>query len=92
MATDFSDREIELELQLPREARPGTEVEVNVGSNLSENAFVHLWAVDEGVLSVTEFNTPDPANAFFAPWRAVVDSGDLFLELFPRPQAVEFDG
>jgi uncharacterized protein YfaS (alpha-2-macroglobulin family) len=83
LATDFSDRKIELELELPTEARPGTEVEVKVGTNLSGNAYVHLWAVDEGVLSVTDFNTPDPTNSFFAPWRAVVDSGDLYLELFP---------
>ncbi|MDC0156759.1 MG2 domain-containing protein [Verrucomicrobia bacterium] len=83
LATDFSPRKIELALELPSEARPGTEVEVKVGTNLSENAYVHLWAVDEGVLSVTDFNTPAPSKSFFAPWRAVVDSGDLYLELFP---------
>ena len=83
LATDFTEREIELDLQLPRETRPGAEVVVKVGSNLSEgDAFVHLWAVDEGVLSVTEFTTPSPGNSFFAPWRAKVDSGDLYLELF----------
>jgi alpha-2-macroglobulin len=83
VATDFTDREIELDLQLPSEARPGSEVEVQVRSSLSgENSFLHLWAVDEGVLSVTEFETPSPINIFFAPWRAKVDSGDLYLELF----------
>jgi uncharacterized protein YfaS (alpha-2-macroglobulin family) len=83
LATDFTEREIELDLQLPREARPGAEVEVKVATNLSGgSAFVHLWAVDEGVLSVTEFKTPSPSGSFFAPWRAKVDSGDLYLELF----------
>ena len=58
LATDFTEREIELDLQLPRETRPGAEVVVKV-ANLSEgDAFVHLWAVDEGVLSVTKFTRP----------------------------------
>ena len=83
LATDFSERKLEVDLELPKEARPGTQVEVKVSANLSANALIHLWAVDEGVLSVTDFETPDPANSFFAPWRAVVDSGDLYLELFP---------
>ncbi|MBN38424.1 MAG: hypothetical protein CMI29_08155 [Opitutae bacterium] len=83
LATDFTEREIELDLQLPEKTRPGTEVEVRVHSNLSgQNAFVHLWAVDEGVLSVTDFDTPSPGDSFFGPWRAKVDSGDLYLELF----------
>ena len=83
LATDFTEREIELDLRLPREVRPGAEVVVKVGSNLSkDDAFVHLWAVDEGILSVTQFTTPSPGKSFYAPWRAKVDSGDLYLELF----------
>ena len=40
LATDFTEREIELDLRLPRETRPGAEVVVKVGSNLSEGRCV----------------------------------------------------
>jgi uncharacterized protein YfaS (alpha-2-macroglobulin family) len=92
LATDFSEQRLEVELDALERVQPGTEVTVRAKVNTVKAAYVHLWAVDEGVLSVTDYETPDPTDLFFSPWRAKVDSGDLYLELLPdhkRPGSME---
>ena len=92
LATDFSEQRLEVELDALEKVQPGTEVTVRAKVNTVKAAYVHLWAVDEGVLSVTDYETPDPTDLFFSPWRAKVDSGDLYLELLPdhkRPGSME---
>ncbi|MFP6885956.1 MAG: alpha-2-macroglobulin family protein, partial [Opitutales bacterium] len=92
LATDFSEQRIEVELDVLDKVTPGTEVTVRAKVKADESAYVHLWAVDEGVLSVTDYKTPDPTDRFFGPWRAKIDSGDLYLELLPdhkRPGSME---
>ena len=85
--TDFSARHLPLELGLPAKVEPGGKVTVKAkvkgAADRSEPVYVHLWAVDEGVLSLTDYETPDPAGVFYAPWRSKVDTGDSYLELLP---------
>ncbi|MBC8349262.1 MAG: hypothetical protein H8E24_11695 [Verrucomicrobia bacterium] len=92
VATDFSKERLDVELDVLDKVQPGTEVTVRAKVKADESAYVHLWAVDEGVLSVTDYKTPDPTDLFFDPWRAKIDSGDLYLELLPdhkRPSSME---
>ena len=92
VSTDFSKQLLDVALEVPAKVRPGSKVVVRANVNVAEASHVHLWAVDEGVLSVTDYKTPDPAGFFFAPWRSTVDSGDLYLELLPdykRPGSME---
>lgn len=54
-------------------------------------AMVHLWAVDEGLLLPTAFETPDPYAYFLSPRRAAVFTSDLFYQLLPdyeRPETI----
>ncbi len=92
LATDFSKERLDVELDVLDKVQPGAEVTVRARVKGDESTYVHLWAVDEGVLSVTDYETPDPTDLFYGPWRAKVDSGDLYLELLPdhkRPSSME---
>ncbi len=47
-------------------------------------SFVTLAAVDNGVLQVTDFKTPDPYNYFYASRALQVNAYDLYPYLFPE--------
>jgi hypothetical protein len=52
---------------------------------------VHLWAVDEGILLPTGYETPDPHRYFLSPRRSAVFTSDLFYRLLPdydRPETI----
>lgn len=44
---------------------------------------VHLWAVDEGILATSGFQSPDPHAYFFSPRKNNVISSDVFSSLLP---------
>lgn len=58
----------EVELQTPSEVEPNTELEiiVDIKDATQESTFVTVAAVDEGILSITDFETPDPNQEIFA--------------------------
>ena len=68
---------------------PGSEVEVAAlvtngdGSPIS-GAEVTLYAVDEGILSLTGYSTPSPKEEFNAPFPLSVRMGQSLSELFPE--------
>ncbi|WP_281555865.1 alpha-2-macroglobulin [Thalassomonas sp. RHCl1] len=49
--------------------------------------FVTLAAVDVGVLSISDFDTPDPFDAFFGQRRYSVDSRDVYNKIIELSQA-----
>lgn len=54
-------------LTVPDEVRPQSPLTVNIDLGpQTEPAFVTIAAVDEGILSLTHFKDPDPAEAIFA--------------------------
>ena len=81
--------------QLPAFARVGTKIDVTVSVGSPQNprrpAWVHLWAVDEGILLTTAYKTPDPMKYFFAKRRLGVATSDMFARLLPdhrRPKSM----
>ncbi len=72
LAVDSSARKLRVAVRPSRaEAAPGDTVEVEAELRDAANApvagEVTLFAVDEGSLSLTDYRTPDPSAAFFAP-------------------------
>ena len=65
LATDFSKELLDVELDVLDKVQPGAEVTVRTRVKGDESTYVHLWAVDEGVLSVTDYETPDPTDLFY---------------------------
>ncbi|MCS6899865.1 MAG: MG2 domain-containing protein [Myxococcales bacterium] len=72
IVVDTSSRRLNVEIKPDRrELHPGDEVNVEVNvqdaGGKGARAEVTLYAVDEGVLSLTGYRTPDPVEVFFAP-------------------------
>lgn len=87
LATDHSRHELPVTIAAPKQAQPRQAVSVTVQapapSDASSPPVVHLWAVDEGILLTTAYDTPDPLAYFFALRRAGVTSSDVFGDLLP---------
>lgn len=92
---DHEEKRIPLQVQAAGQSRPGQTIRVTVTTGPSADpnrpAMVHLWAVDEGLLLPTAFETPDPFAYFFSPRTPAVFTSDLFYQLMPdyeRPQTI----
>ena len=86
---DMGDRSFGLTLDAPEVARPGGPLTVTVqaeGGPGGETAFVTLAAVDEGILALTRFQSPDPVDWFFGQYRLGVDLLDDYGRLLDPNQ------
>jgi alpha-2-macroglobulin len=93
---DNTNRTLLTTIHAPVEIRPKSTLNVSItvkdsNGNLVSGAGVALVAVDEGILQLTGFQTPD-ALAFFSSWRALgVQTADLYSMLMPeikKPEGV----
>ena len=66
----------------PAQIRSKTKQQIKVKT--APNAEVTLAVVDEGILQITAFPSPDPYNWFYGKRALEVKSYDLFDELFPE--------
>ncbi len=79
---DRSDKRIELTVQAPDQVQPQSTLSLKLSSaQASESMMVTVAAVDQGVLSITDFETPDPFEYFYQPRSAGVDARDNFSEV-----------
>ncbi len=64
---DMSRRTFDLTIRAPEVARPGREqlVTIDIGGGPREPVFLTLAAVDEGILRLTKFQSPDPVDWYF---------------------------
>ena len=76
-------RTLAIELGTPEKITPRQRIEVpiKVGNLRGEEAFVTLAAVDEGILQLTRFKTPDPADYYFGKRRLGVSMRDDYGRL-----------
>jgi alpha-2-macroglobulin len=84
LGMDRKPRTLDIAIDAPAEATPdgGIDIPVTVtGLDAGKPAFVTLAAVDEGVLGLTGFKTPDPAGHYYAKRRLGVAVRDLFGRL-----------
>src|SRR5207302_7318816 len=97
---DPADRRLAIEIVTAPEVRPlstldlGLRVTDDAGQPV-RNAPVTLAAVDEGILQLTSFHTPDPLGFFYADRALGVESSDIFGQLMPevaRPEKVSAIG
>lgn len=82
---DRSARQLQLGLTLPAaKVRPESDITVNIkvaNAPAGPPVMVSLAAVDEGVLSVTDFKTPNPFAWFFAPRRYLMEMRDIYSNI-----------
>lgn len=80
------DRKLAITLDAPEKIRPNQTLTVRVkaarqGGELPESINVLLSAVDSGVLSITNYQTPDPFEGFFGRKRYNADQYDVYGQL-----------
>ncbi|TAL49862.1 MAG: alpha-2-macroglobulin family protein, partial [Chitinophagaceae bacterium] len=79
------NRKIPVEIIAKKSVRSKTHQKVTVKA--VAGSFVTLAAVDNGVLQVTDFKTPDPYNYFYQKRALQVTAYDLYPLLFPEIRA-----
>jgi uncharacterized protein YfaS (alpha-2-macroglobulin family) len=79
---EAKDRHIPVEIFAQEKVRSHTHQKVRVKS--APGSMVTLAAVDNGVLQVTDFTTPDPYTHFYAKRALEVNGYDLYPLLFPE--------
>jgi len=89
LAVDSKPRQLQVALTVPDKVLPrqGISIPVSV-SNLSGGvAYLTLAAVDEGILQLTDFKSPDPLGYFFGKRRLGLDIRDLYGQLIDGKEA-----
>lgn len=79
------DRLNDVEIIAAKTSRSKTRQQVTVKAE--PGSFVTLAAVDNGVLQVSDFKTPDPYNFFYSSRALEVSAYDLYPFLFPEVRA-----
>ncbi|MFT3824842.1 MAG: MG2 domain-containing protein [Chitinophagaceae bacterium] len=78
-------RKIPVEIVAQKSVRSRTHQQIKIKA--APNSYITLAAVDNGVLAVSDFKTPDPYNYFYANKALEVNAYDLYPLLFPELQA-----
>lgn len=80
------DRKLKVALEAPAKTQPSTTlpVKVKVPQLAGKAAIVTVSAVDVGILNITNFKTPDPADFFFGKHRYGADILDLYGRLIEK--------
>ncbi|WP_374652970.1 alpha-2-macroglobulin [Dongia sp.] len=83
LAIDPQPRNLQVSMNVPETMQPRQSVEIPVTvTNLAgKDAYVTLAAVDEGILQLTDFATPDPLDHYFGKRRLGVEIRDLYGQL-----------
>jgi uncharacterized protein YfaS (alpha-2-macroglobulin family) len=83
------NRRLAVSPSTPVEVRPDTTVPISLliqessTSTPASQVPVTLWAVDEGILSLTNFQTPDPHGFYYGPRALGVRTSDYLGQLMP---------
>lgn len=84
---DHASRQVPVKIEAPARAQPGEAVTVTVDAGRpvdpNDPAWVHVWAVDEGILLTGAYETPDPYDFFLGPRSQYVATADVFSWLLP---------
>ncbi len=83
LAIDPAPRRLAVEIAVPEMTLPrqSIEIPVKIDGLAGGEAYLTLAAVDEGILQLTDFATPDPLGYFFAKRRLGLDIRDLYGRL-----------
>ncbi len=84
MVERTSDK-LEVAIKAPGKIRPRTRQTITVSIPGEKNVAVTLAAVDEGILQLKNFKTPDPYGYFYARKALETDTYDFFKYLIPEP-------
>ena len=90
LTIDPKPRSLEIGMTVPEfmEPRQKVEIPVTVANLAGKGAYVTLAAVDEGILQLTDFVTPDPVDHYFGKRRLGLEIRDLYGQLIDGSEGV----
>ncbi len=71
-------------ISAPQKIKPKTTQQITIKTEAQKNIYVTVAAVDEGILQITNFATPDPFGFMYAKRPLMVKSYDLYKLLLPE--------
>ncbi|MEO1450865.1 MAG: alpha-2-macroglobulin family protein, partial [Bacteroidota bacterium] len=77
-------RKLNVSIEAPERVKPRTTAQIKVKTGASGTFKVTLAAVDEGILQIKNYQTPDPYSHMYAKRRLSVTSNDLYEFLLPE--------
>lgn len=81
------DRQLQVALSAPEKARPRSKVSVKVSlsapDGTPQTGMVQFFAVDEGILALTEYRTPDIFQYFFGDYSCPFFFTDIYEQIYP---------
>jgi len=89
VAVDVAPRTFALTLKAPEVQRPRSQLKIDIAATsgpIREDTWVTIAAVDEGILLLTGFQSPDPAKYFFGKRRLGVELRDDYGRLLDPNQ------
>lgn len=86
IAVNVSRRDLGLQIAAPEKVKPGETAKITLKSRTKGR--VILFAVDEGVLQLTRFNTPDPLRALLIDRALEVRTRQMFDLLMPEHRQI----
>jgi uncharacterized protein YfaS (alpha-2-macroglobulin family) len=90
LMVDCSGEKLSLNLKTPDHIAPRTTLDVSVQvTGGSGQTYLTVAAVDEGVLQITDFATPDPFGYFYQKKRLSVDTYDIYSFILPQLEETE---
>lgn len=76
------NHELKIDLSIPTLARPGDDFPITYKTN--KPGKIVVFAVDEGILQVTDFKTPDPIAFFFQKYALEVNTQQIVDQILPK--------
>ncbi len=73
-----------LTISAPQKIKPNTTQQITIKTESQKDIYVTVAAVDEGILQITNFTTPDPFEFMYAKRPLMVESYDLYKLLLPE--------
>ncbi len=84
MKVEKSENKLSVSVDSPKRVKPRSTQKIKVKTLPQENVYVTIAAVDEGILQVKNYKSPDPHAYMYAKKPLKVDSYDLYKLLLPE--------
>ena len=91
LAVDSAPRTLQVTLKTPKKIKPNQKLTIPVevkNQGWGEDVYVTLAAVDEGILQLTDFESPDPNKHYFGKRRLGLDMRDDYGRLIQADRAM----
>jgi uncharacterized protein YfaS (alpha-2-macroglobulin family) len=84
MSVEKKENRLPLTISAPERVKPGSTQTITIQTAARRDVYVTLAAVDEGILQITNYGTPDPYKTMYAKRALHVTAHDLYKFLLPE--------